>query len=288
MTSAVPVIGRFAPSPTGPLHAGSLVAALGSCLSARAQNGRWLLRMDDLDTQRCSTEHASTILRQLEWLGFEWEGAMVWQSSRLPAYRAALAQLRDNSLVYPCHCSRREWVSAGDGLAYPGTCRGRSLPFDDGHSLRLKVNNTPICFDDRRYGIQCQPLDKQGGDFVVLRADGYFAYQLATVVDDADSGITEIVRGADLLDSTFRQVYLQQLLNVPTPAYLHLPVVFNTAGQKLSKQTLAPAIIQHHALAELKRAMRRLGHAVPAEVNGVADFWSWAPDAWQEARLPPP
>ena len=277
-------IGRFAPSPTGPLHPGSLVAALGSFLSARARQGRWLLRMEDVDTPRCRMEHASTILHQLEQLGFVWDGPVIWQSRRQQAYLAAIEQLRTQ--VYVCTCSRKLLDSQGGTEHYPGTCRERSLSQTGRHSLRVKVPDTTICVVDRLLGRQCLDLSSHGGDFVIRRADGVFAYQLAVVVDDAASGVTEVVRGADLLDSTVRQRHLQTLLGYPTPEYLHLPLVVDRQGQKLSKQQKAEPIDTRQPLPALQLALARLGQPVNPDIDSVAGFWSWAQANWNEARIP--
>lgn len=284
-----PYIGRFAPSPSGPLHFGSLVAALGSCLQARANDGQWHLRMEDLDTPRCMSGMADDILHTLERFGFEWDGAVVYQSQRLPAYRAALDQLQAAGLVYGCACTRREIADSSlhgiEGVVYPGTCRHGLPPGRTARAQRLRTDNTPICFDDALQGRVCQQLQTDVGDFVVLRADGMFAYQLAVVVDDAQLGVSEVVRGADLLASTPRQIYLQNLLGLPNPAYLHLPVVLNATGQKLSKQTNAPALNPHRPLPELRRAMDFLGHPLAHDVDTVDGFWKWARSAWRPQQL---
>lgn len=286
-----PYIGRFAPSPSGPLHFGSLVAALGSCLQALANAGQWHLRMEDLDSARCMPGMADAILHALERFGFEWDGAVLYQSRRLPAYRAALDQLQATGRIYGCACSRREIADSSvhgiEGAVYPGTCRHGVLPGRAVRAQRIRTDTTPICFDDALQGRVCQQLQTDLGDFVVLRADGIFAYQLAVVVDDAQLGVTEIVRGADLLASTPRQIYLQRLLGLPTPSYLHLPIAFNAQGQKLSKQTSAPALNPDAPLAQLRRAMGFLGHPVPREVDTVDAFWAWAISAWNRQQLPP-
>ena len=262
-------IGRFAPSPTGPLHFGSLAAALGSWLDARAQQGRWLVRMEDLDTPRCSQSHADGILRTLEGYGLCWDGEIVYQSRRQDAYQAALDQLVAAGHAYPCACSRREIADSAlggiEGPVYPGTCRP-GLQGRRARAWRVRTHDSPLCFDDRCRGHQCQQLESAVGDFVVKRADGLFAYQLAVVVDDAWQGVTDIVRGADLLASTARQIHLQHLLHLPTPRYAHLPVALNAAGQKLSKQTRAPAapLAQPAVLAE---ALDFLGLPPPRELR---------------------
>lgn len=263
-------IGRFAPSPTGPLHLGSLVAALGSWLDARSHEGLWLVRMEDVDEPRCNQNHADTILWQLEACGLEWDGEILYQSRRKDHYEQILQQMKASETVYPCGCSRKEIADSSvqgiEGPVYPGTCRG-GLQGRMARAWRVRVSDTPICFVDRRMGPQCQQLDRDIGDFVIKRADGYFAYQLAVVVDDAEQGITDIVRGADLLASTPRQIHLQHLLAYPTPRYLHLPVVLNEKGQKLSKQTLAEPLGIATANRALFSALRFLGLSPPAELG---------------------
>jgi glutamyl-Q tRNA(Asp) synthetase len=290
--SASNYVGRFAPSPTGPLHFGSLVAALGSCLEARVHGGRWLLRMEDVDEPRCSRQAANDILRTLDACGFEWDGAVMVQSERKARYREVLEGLKQAGMVYPCACTRKELADsalAPDGAAiYPGTCRDGLPPGKSPRAWRLRVDESVVCFDDAVQGRNCQNLAREVGDFVLLRADGYFAYQLAVVVDDADQGVTHVVRGADLLDSTPRQIFLQRCLDLPTPAYAHLPVAVNDHGEKLSKQTLAPAIDRRAPLPALAEAMRFLGYEVPPDMWRVttADFWAWATSVWRLDRVP--
>jgi glutamyl-Q tRNA(Asp) synthetase len=226
-----PYRGRFAPSPTGPLHFGSLVAALGSYLDAKAHGGEWLVRMEDIDTPRVVPGAADDILRTLERFGFEWDGPVLYQSSRMEAYEEALATLRRRDLVFPCSCSRKD---VGD-LPYPGTCRQGAK--GDRSSWRLRVESGLVEFEDRRLGLQRQNVLDHVGDFPLKRADGLFTYQMAVVVDDAFQKVTDVVRGEDLLDSTSRQILLQRALGLPEARYLHLPVVLNSDGQKLSKQT---------------------------------------------------
>lgn len=285
-------IGRFAPSPTGPLHFGSLLAALGSCLEARAQGGRWLLRMEDVDEPRCSQAAADDILRTLEACGFEWDGEVMVQSARKERYRELLDDLRRHGQVFPCACTRRELADsalAPDGAAiYPGTCRAGLPPGRAARAWRLRVDASTVCFDDAVQGRVCQNLAREAGDFVLLRADGYYAYQLAVVADDADQGVTHVVRGADLLDSTPRQIFLQRCLGLPTPGYAHLPVAVNAAGEKLSKQTFAAPIDSRNPLPALLAAMRFLGQEPPPDRwrTTTADFWSWAKSAWRLDRVP--
>ncbi|HUW37121.1 MAG TPA: tRNA glutamyl-Q(34) synthetase GluQRS [Rhodocyclaceae bacterium] len=284
--------GRFAPSPTGPLHFGSLVAAVGSYLEARRGGGDWLLRMEDLDRQRCRDDAANGILRTLEAFGFEWHGEIVWQSRRSAAYRDALEHLRATGRVFACACSRRELadsVLAPDGAAiYPGTCRAGLPPGRSPRTYRLRVDEERIVFDDAIQGTITRDLADASGDFVLLRADGIFAYQLAVVVDDGEQGITQVVRGADLLDSTPRQILLQRLLGKPTPAYAHLPVAIDARGEKLSKQTGAAPLDAARPIPALLSVLRFLGQEPPAELAeaSLPEFWHWAAAHWQLARVP--
>ncbi|MDH3513872.1 MAG: tRNA glutamyl-Q(34) synthetase GluQRS, partial [Gammaproteobacteria bacterium] len=235
--------GRFAPSPTGPLHFGSLVAAVGSFLQAKSRGGEWLVRMEDLDPPREAPGAAADILRTLEAFGLHWDGEVLYQSRRHDVYQASLEKLKARNEIYPCACSRREIADSSvggvDGPVYPGTCRNGIAPGRAPRAWRVKVDGQQVEFLDAVQGKLARDLAVDFGDFVVRRADGFFAYQLAVVVDDAAQGITEIVRGADLIESTPRQIHLQRLLNLPMPDYLHLPVVLNEKGEKLSKQTNA-------------------------------------------------
>lgn len=285
--------GRFAPSPTGALHFGSLVAAVGSYLDARSCQGEWLVRMEDLDPPRVVAGAADDILRTLEAFGLFWDGEVMFQSRRGEAYRAALEVLQQQGALYPCNCSRREIadsaLEASTGLIYQGQCRAGMRKGRAAHALRLLTDNIPIHFCDRLLGDYGQRLEADVGDFVLRRADGLYAYQLAVVVDDAEQGITHIVRGADILDSTPRQIYLQHLLNLPTPSYLHLPVAVNVQGEKLSKQTLAPALNSADPLPQLVRVLEFLGQEPPSDLAGagLADFWSWAVANWAVHKIPP-
>jgi len=249
--------GRFAPSPTGPLHLGSLATALGSWLDARAYGGAWLVRIEDVDTPRTVAGADQVILDQLKACGLEWDEEPTWQSQRTTVYQKALDQLTSGGLIYGCQCSRKhieealqqEGILIGPNheLIYPGTCRDRKLAIHH-HALRLRLPvGCQIGFMDRQLGKQAQDLNAHVGDFVLRRADGLFTYQLAVVVDDHDQGITHVVRGEDLLSNTARQIHLQQCLGYPTPNYLHLPLVTNAAGEKLSKQTKASAIDISHS-----------------------------------------
>jgi glutamyl-Q tRNA(Asp) synthetase len=291
---AIPYRGRFAPSPSGPLHFGSLVAAVGSYLDARTQGGEWLLRMEDVDTPRNVPGAADGILNTLEIFGFEWDGPVLCQSSRFDAYAEALERLQRAGLVYGCTCSRREIADSATrpavdgGLAYPGTCRGGLPPGREARAWRLRVSDDEIAFDDRLQGRVAQHLESDVGDFVLRRADGLFAYQLAVAVDDDFQQISQVVRGADLLASTPRQIWLQHSLGFATPAYAHLPVAANAAGEKLSKQTLAPALATGQAAALLVQALVFLGQAAPAGLARapVAEVWAWAREHWSFAAIP--
>jgi len=282
-------IGRFAPSPTGPLHFGSLVAALASWLDARAAGGRWLLRMEDLDRPREQPGAADAILRQLDTLGLTWDGSVLYQSTRAARYRAALEQLTRAGQTYPCGCSRREIADSALGIdgahVYPGTCRDGLPPGKPARATRVRTTAEPIRFVDRIQGECLQSVEREVGDFVVLRADGLFAYQLAVVVDDADQRITDVVRGADLLDSTARQILLQRQLGFPTPRYAHIPVAVNAAGEKLSKQTGAVPIDGAHAATALARALLFLGHPPPVDLP-PDDLLPWALAHWDIGHVP--
>ena len=284
--------GRFAPSPTGPLHFGSLVAAIGSYLDAKAHGGVWLVRMDDLDLSRTMPGAADLILRSLESLGMAWDEPVVYQSKRSAAYEAALKVLKKRKLIYPCACSRREIADSAvgglDGPIYSGTCRKGLLAGRAARADRVITDNTRIELKDVIQGKIVHSLERQVGDFVVKRADGYYAYQLAAVVDDAAQGITDVVRGADLLDSTTRQIYLQQMLGYTTPRYAHLPVAVNVLGEKLSKQTLAAPIDNRELLATLNAALAFLGQdtITDADPKKMADFWKRAIAGWDLARVP--
>ncbi|MEK6663975.1 MAG: tRNA glutamyl-Q(34) synthetase GluQRS [Pseudomonadota bacterium] len=284
--------GRFAPSPTGPLHFGSLITALGSYLDAKAQGGEWWLRIDDLDPPRVAQGATDAILRALEAYGLTWDGAVQYQRQRSEAYAAALAELQRLGLVYACACSRREIADSSIGRpgapVYPGTCRAGLAPGKAACALRVDTRCASVVFEDRLQGTVMQDLEREAGDFIVQRADGLFAYQLAAVVDDAELGITDIVRGADLLDSTLRQVYLQRLLGLPLPRYLHLPVAVNALGEKLSKQTLAPPLDIAHPQPALVQALSFLNHSPPQALQGAKpqEILAWAVQSWSITQIP--
>lgn len=270
-----PYVGRFAPSPTGPLHFGSLIAAVASFLEARTRDGRWLLRIEDIDPPREQPGATQVILQALESYGFEWDGPVLYQSASRTSHDAAMAQLQAEGNAYRCGCSRRNL-----GPVYPGTCRAGSQAAET--ALRVLTNNEEISFVDQLQGRQSQRLESEFGDFVVLRKDGLIAYQLAVVVDDYLQGVTDIVRGIDLMDSTPRQIWLQQLLGYPTPNYIHIPVAINDREQKLSKSHGAGGVALTDVASTLRAALATLGQRPPAELAeaSVTDIWSWALENW--------
>jgi len=284
--------GRFAPSPTGPLHFGSLVAAVGSYLEARRRGGRWLVRVEDLDPPRETPGATDAILRTLEGYGFEWDGEITFQSRRAEAYRAALAVLERSGVVFPCACSRKDISDSAPSATaepiYPGTCRMGPPPGRSARAVRVRVDDTVIDFEDALQGQIGQNLATEVGDFVVRRADGLFAYQLAVVVDDFEQGVTDVVRGADLLESTPRQIFLQRLLAYPALNYVHLPVAVDRNGEKLSKQTLAPPLTIPAEPGQLWRALRFLGQTPPEILarGSTAEIWGWALSSWRTESIP--
>lgn len=292
MSASNPYRGRFAPSPTGPLHFGSLLAALASFLDARHRGGEWLLRIEDIDEPRTVPGATDAILRSLERHYLHWDGPVVQQSERIPLYRSALARLRAAGLVYPCSCSRRELArSAPLGVAgriYPGFCRQGPCRPEQPMALRLRVPGQRVGFHDRCQGVFRQELAEDIGDFVIRRADGLFAYQLVVVVDDAAQGITDVVRGSDLLDSTPRQLYLQSVLGLPAPRYLHIPIMVDGCGDKLSKQTGAPPLDDARPVPALLAALRLLGQRPPEDLRraDAATVIDWARAHWAPERIP--
>ncbi|PQV52780.1 tRNA glutamyl-Q(34) synthetase GluQRS [Paraburkholderia sp. BL21I4N1] len=286
--------GRFAPSPTGPLHFGSLVSALASWLDARAHGGAWLVRIEDIDGPRTVPGAAESIISTLERFGMHADEPPVWQSRRMPRYQQALEQLKSAGLIYPCGCTRKEIADSllhaharNTTLAYPGTCRN-GLHGKPARAWRLRVPDgdaAVVTFHDRWQGPQTQNLATEVGDFVLRRADDQWAYQLAVVVDDADDHITHIVRGADLMDSTARQIYLQRCLGAPTPRYLHVPVVTNEHGEKISKQNGATALDADQPLDALNAAAQHLGLELttpsgPKPADTLESFYAAATAAW--------
>jgi glutamyl-Q tRNA(Asp) synthetase len=277
-------VGRFAPSPTGPLHFGSLLAAVASYLQARSRSGSWLLRVEDIDPPRQQDGAIEEILTALEHYGFEWDGPVSYQSENAARHRQVIEGLRAASLAYPCSCSRRDLATAKRGplgAIYPGTCR-KGFTGEE-FAIRVRTDDEAIEFVDALQGPYCQRLESETGDFVILRRDGLIAYHLAVVVDDYDQGITEIVRGIDLLDSTPRQIHLQRVLGYRTPDYLHIPVAENEQGQKLSKLTGAPAIPLQNVSQTLLAALEALGQHPPQGLAGGSpdDIWSWAVKHWR-------
>ncbi len=286
-------IGRFAPSPTGLLHIGSLLTAMASYADARAHGGKWLVRMEDLDPPREMAGAAAHILHTLEAFGFEWDGEVVYQSRRHELYHAALGRLKASGLVYPCYCSRKDWQAAAkmgaDGFVYNGRCRHPEYrPSENGKTpaWRIQVPDEDIAFEDAIVGHYAQNLAHDIGDFVLLRADGYWAYQLAVVVDDAEQGVTHIVRGQDLLVSTPRQLYLQRCLGLKMPNYAHLPLLVNKSGQKWSKQTLAPALDIAQCEQLLRQVMAYLNLPQAPAVNRPQDLLDWAVQQWKMEDVP--
>ncbi|MES9971307.1 MAG: tRNA glutamyl-Q(34) synthetase GluQRS [Candidatus Thiodiazotropha sp.] len=283
--------GRFAPSPTGELHFGSLVAALGSYLDARSQNGEWYLRMEDLDRTREVKGSAKSILLSLERMGFDWDGEIVYQSQRTGAYADAVEQLIQAQLAYPCGCSRKsieEQAKHGaEGAIYPGFCRNGVAAGKRGRSVRVFTTDERITVKDRIQGHLSQQINREIGDFVIRRADGYHAYQLAVVIDDAWQGITAITRGADLLSSTPRQHYLQQLLRLPNPSYAHLPVAVDDQGRKLSKQFKDAPVNPKQPLDALLHALAFLNQPLPPQrPDTLEGFWKWALSNWSLRQVP--
>jgi glutamyl-Q tRNA(Asp) synthetase len=293
------IVGRFAPAPTGALHTGSLVAAVGSWLLAKSVGGRWLLRMDDLDTQRQVAGMADDILRTLECFGLLWDGAVSWQSRHRDAYLQAFEQMQQQGMIYPCGCSRKEIAQTAsaphpddDTVPYPGTCRNGMRSGAQVRSWRVRTSADELCFDDLRRGRICQNLLQSCGDFALRRGDGEFAYQLAVVVDDALTGVNQVVRGDDLLASTPRQIYLQRLLGLPQPAYCHLPLVTGPGGTKLGKRD---NLISSHLGMYLGRegtlllaVLRFLGQEPPGDLAGAPckEILQWSTVNFDAARIP--
>ncbi|MCK4951725.1 MAG: tRNA glutamyl-Q(34) synthetase GluQRS [Gammaproteobacteria bacterium] len=296
--------GRFAPSPTGPLHFGSLIAAVGSYLQARSQQGTWLVRIEDLDPPREIPGATSSILTALEAYGLLWDEDVTYQSTRISLYADAIHQLTSAKHTYPCTCSRKDIQESHQNqnlsqqsnstnnesksnAIYPRTCRSTPANTNKPHAIRLKTDNQPISFEDKIQGRFEQRLERKVGDFVILRSDGLFSYQIAVVVDDAEQKITEVVRGSDLLNNTPRQLYLQQLLNLETPNYIHLPIVVNQQGEKLSKQTFAEALDLTNPVATLWRTLDFLGQQPPDELQeaDLSSFWGWAIQHWDTEKI---
>jgi len=275
--------GRFAPSPTGLLHFGSLVAALASWLRARQAGGRWLLRMEDIDPPREVPGSAAAILAALPAFGLVADEPVLYQSQRRAAYDAAFARLREMDAVFPCWCSRSELAAAGPHR--DGRCTNRPDPGRE-PAWRLRTPDIDIAFEDALQGPQRQNLREAAGDFVIRRVEGLYSYQFACVVDDAHQGITEVVRGCDLLDSTPRQIHLQRLLGLPTPRYLHLPLALDAQGRKLSKSSQALPVAPADPLPALRRALDFLGQPAPADAVGAAQLLAAAVHRFDPSRMP--
>jgi glutamyl-Q tRNA(Asp) synthetase len=289
--TALPYRGRFAPTPSGPLHFGSIVAALGSYLEARTHGGEWHVRIDDLDPPRVVPGAADDILHCLEALGFEWDGEVVWQSQRDAAYHAAFHRLRTLGLAYPCACSRREIAevarNGAEGPVYPGTCR-RGMPASRAaRAWRMRTDGATVHFDDGVLGPQVHDLQHDGGDFVLYRADHVYAFHLAAAVDDHEQGMTHVVRGADLLESSARQLWLLERMALPAPQYAHLPVAVDAHWKKLSKQTRARPVDPARP-DTLWHALAFLGQRPPAALAGAAtpEVWGWARSNWRLQHVP--
>ncbi len=281
--------GRFAPSPTGPLHFGSLAAAAASFLDAKHHDGIWLVRMEDLDVPRSVPGAADDILQTLSAFGLASDEPVIYQSHRTAAYEDALQQLQKMNAAYPCSCTRREIADSAlhgiEGPVYPGTCRNGITFGREGRAWRVNTNDEAVVFEDRLQGRISQRIESEIGDFIVRRADHLFAYQLAVVVDDAAQGITHVVRGADLLYSTPRQMHLQKLLGLATPAYMHLPIAVNRKGEKLSKQTLAsPAEKNPETMFKVLLFLRQ---QPPDDLRSASidEMLTWAKENWQTERL---
>ncbi|RLB77227.1 MAG: tRNA glutamyl-Q(34) synthetase GluQRS [Deltaproteobacteria bacterium] len=289
-----PVVGRFAPSPTGPLHFGTLLAALGSYLLAKCSGGDWLLRIEDLDPPRVIPGSADAMLTLLEQLGFEWDGAVVYQSHRHARYQQIVEQLGVAGRVFSCSCTRREILASAphsgeEGPVYPGTCRDGAYGERSERAIRLRVPDENIAYCDRILGLQSQNLEKEVGDFVLHRVDGLFAYQLAVVVDDIDAGITQVVRGADLLSSTPRQIYLYRCLNAVSPEYFHLPLALADNGKKLSKRNGTIGLVHlGNGSNMLWWALEFLGQSPPEELfhSSPEELLRWGRNNFQVATIP--
>ncbi|THB72330.1 MAG: tRNA glutamyl-Q(34) synthetase GluQRS [Gammaproteobacteria bacterium] len=278
-------IGRFAPSPTGPLHFGSLVAAVGSYLEAKTNHGKWLLRVEDIDPPREVKGATKNIISTLEQFGFEWDEHITYQSRRYEIYQEYIDQLLHRSLAYSCGCSRKEIAKtatrSANGLIYPGTCR-IGLGNKEPRSVRLLTENIDINFHDLVQGVIIQNLETESGDYVIKRADGLYAYNLAVVIDDQLSGITDIVRGHDLLACTCQHIYLQRVLHFDTPRYAHLPIAINKSGQKLSKQNLAKEIDTHNKAQALFNALTFLNQNPDKQLleSDLDSIWNWSIENW--------
>jgi len=290
-----PIIGRFAPTPSGPLHFGSLVTALASYCHARSQQGQWLIRIEDVDTPRVVEGSVDQILTNLEYFGFEWDGEILYQSHQFDRYQAGLEQLLDQGLAFACECSRRTLREAKAksgplGMIYPGTCRNKQLGLA-GHSVRINTESSgTLGYRDQLYGEVAINIPEKSGDFVIRRADGIYAYHLAVVLDDELQDMNQIVRGADLLEATCLHLFLYQLFGFTAPEYLHVPLVRNIHGDKLSKQTGATAVEKNKASALLISALQVLGQPTEAGMQQAkpSEIVSYAVQSWDYERIPVP
>ena len=290
MASNIPAdyVGRFAPSPTGPLHFGSLLAATASYLEARLHNGKWLLRIEDIDPPRAQPDADTAILMALDAYGFVWDGSVYYQSREYQRHLGIVQQLLTKGLAYRCACSRQDLAALPQGplgSIYPGTCRNGCDAAEA--AIRVITDDRTVAFHDALQGQQEQRVESESGDFVIRRRDGLIAYHLAVVADDFDQGITHVVRGMDLLDSSPRQIYLQRILGYPTPGYAHIPIGTDVAGRKLSKATGAPALATKDARPSLVAALNALGQAAPSELMAcnLESIWSWALTNWNMLAL---
>ncbi|MEJ2142358.1 MAG: tRNA glutamyl-Q(34) synthetase GluQRS [Gammaproteobacteria bacterium] len=284
-------LGRFAPSPTGPLHFGSLIAAVGSYLQAKHQQGQWQLRIEDIDPPREVEGASESIIHMLDKYGFEWDGEIIYQHQRRELYQDYLEQLITEEWVFPCTCSRKEIVQhqkQTNRLIYPGTCRNKKQAGQHQYAQRVKAHQGEVNFSDAIQGHQRFSLESDIGDFVVKRADGLYSYQLSVAIDDAITGVTEVVRGTDLLDSTPRQIHLQHLLGLSTPRYAHLPVATNHQGQKLSKQTFAKPLSDKNVTETLWKVLNVLGQNPEEDLktSPLKEFWDWAIANWDSQNIP--
>ena len=284
--------GRFAPTPTGPLHFGSLIAAVASYCQARSLQGDWLVRIEDVDEIRTVPGSADDILRTLDNYGFQWQGDVLYQSHRKPAYEETLQQLLTKDLIYRCVCSRKELQEQAElgelGIIYPGLCANKQHTENIESAIRIRTQNQHIEFEDQIMGKYGHNLKQDLGDFIVRRRDGLFAYQLAVVIDDEFQQITDVVRGIDLLNSTPRQIYLQQQLDYNTPTYAHLPIAIDANGNKLGKQTGASTIDSGKPVAALVKAMNFLGQQTEPGLENASlnTFWQWAIEYWDISKIP--
>lgn len=281
-------VGRFAPSPTGPLHFGSLLTAVASYLDAKSHQGTWLVRIEDLDPPREMAGAAEQILSTLESYGLHWDGEITFQSERHHIYEDVIQTLLTRKQAFYCTCSRKQLsLNTSQPNRYPGTCREQHSPPSSAHSIRLKVDGSDLCINDALQGHYCQHLTKDVGDFIIKRKDQLFAYHLAVVIDDHWQQVSHVVRGIDLLDSTPRQCYLQQILNYETPQYSHLPIAVNNQGQKLSKQTFAKAIETTQSRQTLWTAMSVLGLQPPKALRQEPpeNILKWGINAWKTDKL---